>query len=536
MAVVRSLITKWGFQVDDSPLRRMEGNIRGLKSTIRGMSFAFAGAAAGVSVFLREAGRFEQSTIAFETMLGSAEAAKTVLADLAQFAARTPFTLPGVEQNAKQLLAVGIETEKLIPTMKALGDISAGLSVPLERIALNFGQVKTQGKLTGRELRDFNIAGVPLAAQLAKQLGVAREEITSMVSKGKIGFAEVEKAFFDMTSGSGRFADLMTKQSKSFFGILSNIKDELILLARDIGEKLLPEAKALATQFRKWVSVNKELIKLKIDRFLKVAIFFIKGFATVMFKSAKFAAKLAKVVGGLENVLWGLSAAMLAFLSLQFLAFLGNAIMLLPILLTKIKFAIELLRVLGIQGAITWAGLAAGPVAVGLAFVALFLILEDFVAFLQGRKSVFGLLAKNFEAFSKSGGFFGDLFKEINMMLNPFQWLAEALILVVDAFEKYNEIKADFDTSRLGKFLNESKEKDKKNTVGGTGARGGGRFGFNQSFDSVPTPPPSGASKNDITINVNGAGNPQATADAVSVQLDQMLKNTSRQTRPAVAE
>lgn len=69
--------------------------------------------------------------------------------DLSDFAKKTPFELTGIRQNAKQLLAMGISSEDLIPTLKALGDVSAGLSVPLDRLALAYGQVMAKGKLQG---------------------------------------------------------------------------------------------------------------------------------------------------------------------------------------------------------------------------------------------------------------------------------------------------------------------------------------------------------------------------------------------------
>lgn len=192
------------------------------------------------------AGEFEQTNIAFTTMLGSAEKAEVLLKELADFAARTPFTITGVEQNAKQLLAMGISTEKLLPTLKSLGDVSAGLNVPLERIALNFGQVAVQGKLTGRELRDFSVAGIPLIAELSKNLGVTEAVIKEMVSAGDIGFSDVENAFTTMTSSGGKFFDLMDAQSKTFLGQVSNIQDSFIKLARVMGEVFLPIATFVA--------------------------------------------------------------------------------------------------------------------------------------------------------------------------------------------------------------------------------------------------------------------------------------------------
>jgi len=207
------------------------------------VGIAGAGAIAGLTKF---AGEFEQTTIAFTTMLGSAEEAQVLLQELADFATKTPFTITGVEQNAKQLLAMGIEVDDLLPTLKSLGDLSAGLNVPLNRLALNFGQVRIQGKLTGRELRDFAVAGVPLVAELAKNLNVAESEIAEMVSAGTIGFDDVEKAFTTMTGEGGKFFDLMDKQSETLLGQISNVKDSFIKLARIMGEVFLPAAKFVA--------------------------------------------------------------------------------------------------------------------------------------------------------------------------------------------------------------------------------------------------------------------------------------------------
>ena len=204
-----------------------------------------AGAKA-IGGLVKLAGQFEMTTVAFTTMLGSGEKAEKMLEDLAKFASKTPFTISGVEQNAKQLLAMGIETEKLLPTLKSLGDISAGLNVPLERVALNFGQVKVQGKLTGRELRDFSVAGIPLIAELAKNLNKAESEIAEMVSAGDIGFADVENAFITMTSEGGKFEDLMDQMSGTLPGKISNIKDSFEILGRNMGEVFLPIATKVA--------------------------------------------------------------------------------------------------------------------------------------------------------------------------------------------------------------------------------------------------------------------------------------------------
>lgn len=180
-------------------------------------------------------GQFQQLGVAFETMLGNKAKADKLMADAVDFAAKTPFQLTEVARGTKQLLAYKLSAEEVLPTLKALGDVSAGLSVPIERLILNYGQVKTASKLTGRELRDFNMAGVPLISELAKNLNKSETAIQDMVSAGKIGFKDVENAFKTMTNEGGHFANLMDKQSATITGKISNLYDVIDEKLNEIG-------------------------------------------------------------------------------------------------------------------------------------------------------------------------------------------------------------------------------------------------------------------------------------------------------------
>lgn len=181
-------------------------------------------------------GQFQQLNIAFETMLDSKEKADKLMAEAITFSQKTPFTLTDVASNIKQLMAMGIETDKVMETMKSLGDVAAGVSVPIGRLAINYGQVATMGKLQGRELRDFAMAGVPLVEELAKMLGKSKDQIQEMVSAGKIGFPLVEQAFKNMASEGGKFYNLMEKQSASLTGQISNLSDKWQVMLNDIGQ------------------------------------------------------------------------------------------------------------------------------------------------------------------------------------------------------------------------------------------------------------------------------------------------------------
>lgn len=180
-------------------------------------------------------GQFQQLRIAFETMLDSKEKADKLMMQSITLAQKTPFTLMEVTTNAKQLMAMGVSFEKVMGTLKSLGDVAAGVSVPLSRLAINYGQVLTLGRLQQREIRDFAMAGVPLVSELAKNMGKTAEEVQNLVSQGKIGFAEVEKAFKTMSSEGGKFYNLMEKQNKSITGQLSNLTDKWQVMLNEIG-------------------------------------------------------------------------------------------------------------------------------------------------------------------------------------------------------------------------------------------------------------------------------------------------------------
>lgn len=203
------------------------------------------------------AGNLQQADVAFTTMLGGAEAARKMLQDLSDFAANTPFELTGVRQTAKQLLAYGIEAHKIIPTLKALGDVSAWLSVPIEQVAYAYGQVKSAGRLVGNDLKQFINAGVPIIQELAKNLGVAESKIKDMVSAGKIWFADVEKAFQTMSSEWGKFANLMEKQSDTMMGAWSNLQDSIDSLGEAIWSLFTGEVGGLF----KWMASIVEVVK-----------------------------------------------------------------------------------------------------------------------------------------------------------------------------------------------------------------------------------------------------------------------------------
>lgn len=198
---------------------------------VAGVAAAAGIAAAGVAIgaagaaAIGGAASYEQSRIAFETMLGSADKARSLMSDIADFAKQTPFELPEVVAGTKQLLAFGFAQKDLLPTMRKLGDLASGLGVPVGQLTNVFGQVKVAGRLMGQDLLQFTNAGVPLIEALATTMKKPQSEIKKLVEQGKVGFPEVEVAINSLTGEGSKFGGMMEKQSHTFNGVVSNIKD-----------------------------------------------------------------------------------------------------------------------------------------------------------------------------------------------------------------------------------------------------------------------------------------------------------------------
>lgn len=221
---------------------------------------------------IQTASAYEQSAIAFEVMLGSADKARKMLKDVSRFAATTPFDLPELVDTTKRLLAYNIEAEKIIPTLTSLGNITAGIGrEKMPQLILAYGQVRAATKLTGAELRQFSEAGVPLLDALAKQFNVTEAAILEMVSKGKVGFADVEKAIASMSGEGGKFYGLMERQSKTFDGTISNLRDNFTQMAMEIvgisndgtirEGSVFQTLSAKAQDLLKWVDENQKALE-----------------------------------------------------------------------------------------------------------------------------------------------------------------------------------------------------------------------------------------------------------------------------------
>jgi len=172
----------------------------------------------------------EQSRLGWATMLGGASQAQNMLKQLQDFANRTPFDFPTVEQGARRLVAMGIAAKDVIPTMTAIATAGAALGLGNEginRITLALGQMQSKTKVSAEEMLQLTEAGIPAWDILARAMGKSTGEVQKLAEQGKISSAVFIAAFKGMYGEGSKFADLLDKQSQTWEGATSNIRDAM---------------------------------------------------------------------------------------------------------------------------------------------------------------------------------------------------------------------------------------------------------------------------------------------------------------------
>lgn len=206
----------------------------------------FTGMAGGILnmgiASVQAAAQMRQYEIAFQTMLKFAEAGTQMLRDLQQFAAETPFDVPGVVSAGQQLMAFGFKAEEIIPMLTNLGDAASGLGLGTEgvsRLAYALGQMQTSGKLNAQDMMQLTSAGISAWDMLAQAAGKTVAEMKDLCSKGAI---DSKAAVQTIVAGMNeQFGGMMAKTSDEVAGLLANIEETAGNTSAAVG-KYLTEA------------------------------------------------------------------------------------------------------------------------------------------------------------------------------------------------------------------------------------------------------------------------------------------------------
>lgn len=180
---------------------------------------------------IQQGGAIEQQHIALRAMIGDAQEADNLFGKVKQLAINSPFTFSEMVRDTKMMVAYGIAEKDVYETTKRLGDISAGLGVSVERLALAFGQVKARGWLDAKELRQFAYAGLPLLSKLSafytdkEGKTVTPGNVVKRIKVRKVPFEDVRSVLWNMTDEGGQFFDMQNKLTDTLLGKYNKLKD-----------------------------------------------------------------------------------------------------------------------------------------------------------------------------------------------------------------------------------------------------------------------------------------------------------------------
>lgn len=180
--------------------------------------------------------QFASLEVSFDTLLGNHAKAQKLFNDIKQYGATTPMNLKGLAGATQTMLGFGIESEKVMGYLRALGDISMGDEGRFQSLALAFSQASASGKLMGQDLMQMINAGFNPLEQMAKTTGKSIAELKDEMSKGAISAEMLQQAFMDAAGEGGKYHGMLEAQSKTLSGAYSNLQDNIDAIYNEIGE------------------------------------------------------------------------------------------------------------------------------------------------------------------------------------------------------------------------------------------------------------------------------------------------------------
>lgn len=234
------------------------------------MNIAIGGWSIGkfVNQMMQVRGQFQQTEMAFKTMLQSEEKADALMKQMIHTAAITPFGVEDVTEGAKQLLAFNVAAEDVNKTLIGLGDVAAGMGLNLKDLVMLYGTTIAKGKMDTMDLYQFLNRGIPIADEIAKVMGLdvtnAIKEVQKQIKAGKVTSDIFIQAMQSMTAEGSKFGGLMEAQSKTITGQISNIKDAIEQMFNELGKSqegvINTGLGVVSTLVENWETVGKVLM------------------------------------------------------------------------------------------------------------------------------------------------------------------------------------------------------------------------------------------------------------------------------------
>lgn len=232
-----------------SKLAEARESILSVNTALKGVMAATAIgsiAAVGTAIFntglsaVKASSQMKQYEVAFSTMLKSQEKGRAMLTDLQNFAVETPFDVQGVVGTSQKLMAFGVEADKVVDTMRILGDATAafgGNTELLDRMGYALGQMRVSGRLNAQDMNQLANAGIPAWEMLAEAAGKSVAEVRKASEQGLIDGQMAADVI--MAGMQDRYSGAMEAMSQEVGGLWSGIVESGQIALATVGDYLV---------------------------------------------------------------------------------------------------------------------------------------------------------------------------------------------------------------------------------------------------------------------------------------------------------
>lgn len=302
-----------------SQTKRTGDLMDGLKGKIAA-AFSIAAISGFIKKVVETRAQFELQRVALGAILQDTDKANKTFLQVQQMALQSPFSIMQLERATKQVAAFGFEADKVLPTMKMLADMSAGLGVEIDRLVLVMGHLKARNYLEGTMVRQFTNAGFNVLGELAKYYTelegkmVSVAEVQTRVKKKMVEFGDVEEVLKRVTAAGGMFYDMQKKQSDSLWGQMQRITDAYDLMLNEIGKDNQNLISRALTAVRSLIQHWRILAPtIKTVGYAMAAVFAAKGIQALLLGFTKFGRILTKIPAMLRLITLNIKTMNLAW-------------------------------------------------------------------------------------------------------------------------------------------------------------------------------------------------------------------------------
>ena len=231
---------------DEYALLRQEGGgtaetmnlLTGKLKQMSGMILGGMGLKELASRIISVRAEFESMETSLKVLLGgSEERLNNIMGQIKEYALASPLNTKDMVGAVQMMTSFGIEAEKSIDYLKAIGDVSMGDTGKFNSLALAFSQMSSAGKLMGQDLMQMVNAGFNPLEEISRKTGKSIGELKNEMSKGAITSKMVQDAFISATSAGGKFFGMSSEGAKTLNGQISMLQESFDNMFNEIGSK-----------------------------------------------------------------------------------------------------------------------------------------------------------------------------------------------------------------------------------------------------------------------------------------------------------